>query len=173
MSAIDQYKHHHIGFIECPSRFEIMNYNPLRLIAIYELLEDIPDDERDFDGKIGDILIGGGGGEVSAFRISVPEFFNVFTEENGFEFKQRDDIFKSFWSPTEAFALCDGFNQIGWSPDQIGIEWWLAENMFSLLIDNIEKYKYIKPLSDSVDYYPSKLKFVSREEFVSDYNDLL
>jgi len=54
MSAIDQYKHHHIGFIECPSRFNI------GFISIYELLQDIPGDEKDFDGKIGDILIGGG-----------------------------------------------------------------------------------------------------------------
>ena len=108
---------------------------------------------------------------MPAFRISVPEFFNVFTEEDGFDFYQQGDIFKAFWKPSEAFTLCDGFNRMGWSPDEIGIEWWLAENMFSLLIDKIEKYKHIKPISDNIDYYPSKLKFVSLDEFDSARNN--
>lgn len=55
MSAIDQYKHKLLGFIECPSTFDIVSFNTTRKVAIYELLENVPTEECDFDGKIGDI----------------------------------------------------------------------------------------------------------------------
>lgn len=71
MSAINQYSHSYLGDIECPSTYAFVHENETRRIAIYELLEDIHD-EKDFDGKAGDIILGGGSGEAPAFRISVP-----------------------------------------------------------------------------------------------------
>ena len=138
MSAIDQYKHKLLGFIECPSSFDIVQLNDTRKIAIYELLEDIPSYEGDFDGKIGDLLVGGGSGECPAFRISVPEAMILFTREID-DFKGYDSYFKHFWQPTEAFKLCDGFLKIGWPPDEF-IEWWLAENISFLLIKELDQY---------------------------------
>ena len=66
MSRIDGYKHNHLGFIECPSTYSIVDFTKSiksSRIAIYELLDNISDNETDFDGKAGDILVGGGSGE--------------------------------------------------------------------------------------------------------------
>lgn len=134
MSAIDQYKHNCLGFIECPTDFDFFSE-----LAVYELLEDIPLDEQDFGGKKGDILLGGGSGEAPAFRISVPEALLFFTKEDYNAFENYEDLFKAFWTPTEAFKLCGGFLKLGWTPVE-PIEFWLAENMCLLLINNIDKF---------------------------------
>ena len=60
MSRIDGYKHKLVGFINCDSDYDFVNNNPIRKIAIYQLNEDVPNSETDFDGKKGDIIIGGG-----------------------------------------------------------------------------------------------------------------
>jgi len=111
MSAIDQYKHRHLGFIECPSTFDIVFNNSTRKIAIYELLENIPINENDFDGKSGDIILGGGSGEVHVFRISIPETLNFFTKDNWDDFETHSDLFKAFCTPTESYKLCEGFTK--------------------------------------------------------------
>ena len=107
MSAIDCYKHNHLGFIECPSTYSIINLKGTienNRIAIYELLQNIPKDEKDFDGKVGDVLIGGGSGEAPALRISNPLAFQFSTyDEDKFselEFDDLDEVFKSFWTAT-------------------------------------------------------------------------
>jgi hypothetical protein len=96
MASIDQYKHRLLGFINCPSDYEIVDNNPTRDIAVYELLEDIPKDETDFDGKIGDIIVGGGSGEVSAFRISIPGALDFFVYERDVDFDDYEDDLKPF-----------------------------------------------------------------------------
>jgi len=143
MSAIDQYKHRHLGFIECPSTFDFVYKNPTRKIAIYELLENIPIDEKDFDGKNGDIILGGGSGEVPAFRISIPETLYLFTKE---DFDTHEDLFKAFWTPTQSYKFCEGFSKLGWTTNS-QIEFWLAENTILLLIDNLENYSTFKSKS--------------------------
>ncbi|OYU95364.1 MAG: hypothetical protein CFE21_09440 [Bacteroidetes bacterium B1(2017)] len=139
MSAIDQYKHTHLGFIECPSSFDFVYSNATRKIAIYELLENIPNGETEFDGKEGDILIGGGSGEAPAFRISLPESLLFFTGDKVEDFDNYEDLFKAFWTPTQAYILCEGFSKVGWTP-AIPIEFWLAENSCLLLIDSVERF---------------------------------
>ena len=148
MSAIDVYKHSHLGFIECPSTFDFMDFCPGgRKIAIYELLENIPHDEKSFDGKIGDILVGGGSGEAKAFRITNPIAFQFFTLKEDalfdLEFDNLDDIFKAFWTPTKSYIFCEGFSKLGWTVDT-NIEMWLAENVCKLLISKIDKYSVYK-----------------------------
>lgn len=148
MSAIDVYKHTLLGFIECPSTNNFISFdNGSRKIAVYELLENIPSDEDCFDGKIGDILVGGGRGEAPAFRISNPIAFNFFTLEDKFfwdlEFDNLNDVFKAFWTPTESYIFCEGFVKLGWTID-IDIETWLAENVCKLLISTIDKYSIYK-----------------------------
>ena len=143
MSAIDQYKHRHLGFIECPSTFDIVNGNETRKVAIYELLENIPKGSENFDGKIGDIILGGGRGEVPAFRISIPEVINFFLKEGWDDFDNYEELFKAYWTPTQSYKLCDGYSKIGWTIEN-NIEFWLAKNLCSLLIDSIEDFSTYK-----------------------------
>ncbi|GED29323.1 hypothetical protein [Brevibacillus centrosporus] len=51
-----------LGVIHCPFGFEKVAGYMHRNIAINKLNEDIASYESDFDGKSGDILLGGGGG---------------------------------------------------------------------------------------------------------------
>lgn len=139
MSAINQYNHRLLGFIECPSTFDFVYNSQTKKIAIYELLENIPIDEKDFDGKVGDIILGGGSGEAPAFRISIPETLYFFTKDNWDDFDTHEDLFKAFWTPTQSYKFCEGFLKIGWTTNS-QIEFWLAENISLTLIDNIEKY---------------------------------
>lgn len=119
MAAIDQYKHRLIHIIDCPADDDFVYGSPTRTIAIYELLEDIPSEEKDFDGKTGDILVGGGSGEAMALRISIPE---VFVGDD--EVRQ---VFKPFWSPTFAYKIGVGFRKIGWEPGESELEAWLVD----------------------------------------------
>lgn len=143
MSAIDRYKHRHIGFIECPSTFNLVYESPTRRIAIYELLENIPDDEKDFDGKIGDIILGGGSGEAPAFRISIPEALLFFTKDDWDNYENQTDLFKAFWTPTQSYIYGEGFSKKGWSPDE-QIEFWLAENVCLFIIEHVDEYAHYK-----------------------------
>jgi hypothetical protein len=153
MSAIDHYKHRHLGFVECPSTFDFVFSNPTRKIAIYELLENIPNDEKDFDGKVGDIILGGGSGEAPAFRISIPETVYFFTRDDWDKFETHADLFKAFWTPTQSYNYCEGFSKNGWTPNS-PIEFWLAENVCLLLIDNVAHYSIYKTSSMSKSILP-------------------
>ncbi len=139
MSSIDQYKHAHLGFIECPSTFEIAYDNQSKRIALYQLLEDIPAEEKDFDGKTGDIVLGGGSGEAPAFRIALPEALYFFTKDDWDDFENYENLFKAFWTPTQSYNFCEGFLKKGWKPNS-PIEFWLAENIIYLLIENNNQY---------------------------------
>ncbi|QNN40468.1 hypothetical protein [Pedobacter roseus] len=144
MSGIDIYKHKLLGFIECPSTNSFVDSNEgTRRIGVYQLLENIPPDEKYFDGRIGDILLGAGNGEAPAFRISNPIAFQFFTlneaEFYDLEFDNLTDIFKAFWSPTKSYILCEGFLKLGWTVET-DIEMWLAENVCKLLISTVDDY---------------------------------
>ena len=139
MAAIDQYKHRLLGFIECPSSENFVYNNSTRQIAIYIILQDIPAEENNFDGKTGDILLGGGKGEAAAMRLSIPKIFDFFTNPLT-DFKTRDEIFKTFWTPTESYIFCEGYAKIGWTSKQL-IEFWLAENITFLLTKHFDMFK--------------------------------
>jgi hypothetical protein len=140
MASIDQYKHRLLGFISCPSDFDFVYNSPTRDIAIYELLQDIPDDEKDFDGKIGDIIVGGGSGEAPALRISIPGSVDFFIRDKDEDFENQDELFKTFWTPTESYMLCDGFKKLGWDT-KTPIEFWLAENICRTIINETSEFK--------------------------------
>ncbi len=150
MSRIDGYKHKLLGLITCNSDFNFVYYSQTRKIAIYKLLEDIPVDEDNFDGKKGDILVGGGSGEAPALRISYPKAFDFFTQEDFFDFydfDKRDEIFKSFWTPTESFMLGNGFLKSGWDPEEKDLENWLTEAIVNMLGNHIPEYSEYKDLT--------------------------
>jgi hypothetical protein len=147
MSSIDRYNHIILGYISCPSSFDFVFQNNTREIPIYQVLENIPSDENDFEGKKGDILVGGGSGEAAAFRISNPLAFHFFiSDEDTFfnlKFNALEDVFKSFWTANDAFVFGEGYQKLGWTPE-VNIDLWLAENVCFLLINNLfefEKYK--------------------------------
>lgn len=146
MSSIDSYKHELLGFIICESDYDIIHGNQTRKIAVYRLDQNIPSDESDFDGKINDILVGGGRGEAPAFRISYPNAFNYFVEEEFGDFDEYTDLFKSFWSLNQTFELCNGFLKSGWEPKE-NIEFWLAEQVCNLLIKHVPEYAENRKLS--------------------------
>lgn len=140
MASIDQYKHRLLGHINCPSAYDFVYNNSTRDIGVYELLEDIPDNEDDFDGKTGDIIVGGGSGEAPALRISMPNCLDFFIKNKDVNFDNHDALFKAFWTPTQSFKLCDGFKQIGWNINS-PIEFWLTENICRTLINEVDKFK--------------------------------
>ena len=132
MSAIDQYEHEFLTFIECPSEYDFIGNSSIRKIAIYRLKQDIPDDETEFDGKIGDILVGGGSGEAESLRISYPEARHFFKSKDWDDFDDYDELFKAFWSPSFAYKIGDGFRKQGWDPDG-SMELWLTKTVIDLL----------------------------------------
>jgi hypothetical protein len=134
MATIDQYKHKLLGFIECPSDYDIVYDNPTRNIAVYQLEQDIPIDEIDFDGCIGDLIVGGGSGEVESLRIST-KGIEFFTNEEFDDFDHRDELVKSFWSPTFAFKLGNGLTKLNWTTDE-NMEFWFAERVVNQFIKN-------------------------------------
>ena len=144
MSSIDLYKHKIIGFINLPSIPTNEVQYLFSEIAIYELLENIPENESDFDGKTGDVLVGGGSGESPAFRISIPEAIIFwYDDEYKLEFKNYNELFKPFWNPTESYQLCTIYKQYGWGPD-IKIEFWLSEVVCNYLTNtnnSLKKYR--------------------------------
>ncbi len=135
MSSIDQYNHRLLGFIKCPSSLDFVDNNATRDIAVYELLEDIPSDETYFDGKKGDIIVGGGSGEAPALRISMPECSNYFILKKEDKSGSGKKLFKSFWTPTQREILCEGFKKTGWNTET-PIESWLAENVCKTMNGN-------------------------------------
>lgn len=159
MSSIDQYKHRTLGFIECPCTLPLV-YNagleyvsPTR-ITVYQLSESIPDDEKDFDGKKGDILVGGGSGEAPSLRISNPLAFQFFAwdaeeSENEPEFNELSAIYKAYWTPTQAYIIGEGFQKLGWSPEEIELDMWIAENVCTLLSQELPEFEQFKAKSGS------------------------
>ena len=132
MSSIDNYKHKLIGFINCPSDYSLISGRNNNNVAIYLIEENIPSDESMFDGKKGDILIGGGSGEVKSLRVSIPEMIQFEYDELS-DFDEINELRKSFWNSNEAYIYCNGYSKLGWKPE-VSIEHWLAENTIKYLI---------------------------------------
>ena len=144
MSAIDVYKHKVLGAIECPSNYNLVFESDTKYITIYQILEDVPDVEDSFDGKVGDILVGGGRGEAPALRISNPLAFQFFTLDAQalpkLEFGHRSEVFQAFWKPRESYIIGEGFSKVGWTPEY-ELDMWLAENVCLLLISEFLEFK--------------------------------
>lgn len=143
MASIDQYKHKLLGFIECPSKENFVYLNATRSIPLYQLLQDIPYNEEDFDGKHGDILMGGGSGEAPALRISCEKCLRYFMLDEVVDFDHWDDLYKAFWTPTESYIYGEGFSKVGWSVDRT-MESWLTENICEILTEEFEEYAIFK-----------------------------
>lgn len=138
MSTIDGYRHRCLGIVSCPSHYDLVVGNAAyRFLPIYRLDEDALD-EWIFQGKRGDILVGGGHGERPALRISVPEAFYFYTHEDWEQFAGVDTwepatISKAYWSMTHAYVFGDGYHTAGWEPTK-SIERWLTEHVLSFLV---------------------------------------
>lgn len=143
MSTIDGYLYTCLGMIECPSPYTIIHGLPITgaEIAIYLLEQDIPEYERNFQGKSGDILIGGGRGEAQAMRIQLPEAIYFYTDPD----KYDDDLpVRTYWSSTMTYKMCRGYELLGWNPDETWIEMWLTQHVLKFLLtyypDQFERF---------------------------------
>ena len=158
MSSIESYNHKLLGFIKCESDYDLVYNNSTRMIAVYKLEQNIPQSEKEFDGNVNDILVGGGSGEVPVFRISYPKAFKFFHQTNFDDFGEYDNLFKAFWSPTDSFKLCNGFMKYGYHPNQ-KIEFWLAEQVCNVLSNNFTEY------SEFVNHkFKRKITFTKHED---------
>lgn len=142
MSAIDRYRHECIGWVRCPS-----SYWPrpsAQELPLFILHEDALDAD-DFQAKKGDLLLGGGSGEASAFWISMPEALIFFTCDNDEELFPselyqtivdiHDSVYHAFWSPTDAYLFCEGYTKVGWHPlDKPFIEVWLTQHILAFVL---------------------------------------
>jgi hypothetical protein len=134
MSAIDCYKHEHIGFVRCPMRHSLFrDGRVLDFLPVYCLLEDITK-ETFLSGRAGDILIGGGSGEARAVSFSIPDIFTVYTTAETEDAITRDPCITSHWSADEAFMFGVGFEALGWNPERQPLLTWLAEHLISYLV---------------------------------------
>jgi hypothetical protein len=142
MSEIDCYRHRCIGIVHCPSAYWPRNFH--QLVALYLLEEDAAD--SGFTGKKGDLILGGGGGEAAALRISMPEAIIFFTREdsdeqiNNEEFETLGDlhdyIYMAYWDMTSAFVFGDGYARLGWNPHKQSIELWLVHHILEFVRRN-------------------------------------
>jgi hypothetical protein len=96
MASIDQYNCKLLGFINCPSAYDFVYDNATRDIGVYELLEDIPSSENNFDGKAGGVIVGGGNGEAPALRIKMPDCLDFFILDNTMDLKIMTNYSKHF-----------------------------------------------------------------------------
>src|SRR6478672_4987756 len=148
-SEIKSYKHECLGMVKCPSHYwrppssdepnpDVENV----AIPLYVLQQDAQD-AITFQAKKGDLLLGGGGGENAALRISMPEALVFFTREDWEEFflaehfltvpELHEMLYHAYWSPTEAFRFGDGYARLGWDPNDIWVEVWLVEHVLAFL----------------------------------------
>lgn len=134
MSAIDQHRYTCLGIVHCPTNYKIWGAYPQ--IPILRLDEDIPLEEEDFQGRKGDILLGGGSGESATLWIAVPEAFYFWTHDDWDEYETLDEIVKAYWTPTQAYVFGDGYSKLGWTPEKNYIEWWLAQHLLNFLASN-------------------------------------
>lgn len=110
-------------------------------VPIYRLDEGVPESDRDFNAKRGDILLGGGGGEAPAMHISMPE---VFWFSTGVFVDGKDDVWhgwdtyeeivEAYRSNTDAFTFGAGYVLLGWNPEEHYIEHWLMEHVLAFLV---------------------------------------
>jgi hypothetical protein len=132
MSEIDSYQHECLGIVVCPSRYEIVHgNNSHRNIPLYLIEQDALDADS-WQAKKGDLLLGGGSGESAALRVSIPEAIVFFTHERQTNFA-GEAIVKAYWNANEAFAFCDGYTKLGWTPQE-RIEVWLAEHLVAFVL---------------------------------------
>lgn len=135
MSAIDVYKHEVLGIVECPSTYEIVAHNNShRTIPLYRLGENAMNDDS-FQGKKGDLLLGGGSGESSALRVSIPETIYFYTHDDWNQFEDIEELYKAYWTCNNAYVFCEGYKKLGWQPN-IRIESWLVDQIIDFVLEN-------------------------------------
>jgi hypothetical protein len=133
MASIDQYAHACIGVVQCPSTYPIVyRNNSHRNIPLYRLDQDVASNSS-FEGKKGDILLGGGSGASAALRITIPEAIYWLTDDTWEQNMAFDAILHAYWNPTQAFIFGDGYVKLGWNPTLVQIEVWLAEHIAAFL----------------------------------------
>jgi len=154
LSDIDQYIHTCLGLIECPRPSGLINY------AIYHLEQDIPESETSFQGRSGDIILGGGMGEFGAMLISIPEALILHTDfevipedmelyENAFSaiYHTPEPVpVWAYWTPTESYKFGVGYARIGWDFEEAALEKWIAYHILGFSLKyHATRFKFPDP----------------------------
>jgi len=127
MSAIDCYHHQRLGWIRCHVEKPPRGYSRAKEIAVYRLLEDT-DPADSLRAKKEDLLVGGGSGEWGFFRLASPAGVRFALDLDGPFDDDRKKLYEAVWSWSVAYALCGGFEKVGWHHEE-DIETWLAERL--------------------------------------------
>lgn len=138
MSQIDSYPHKLISTLNCPTDFDFVYKNPTREIPLYRFDADTPNDEF-LGAKKGDVSLGGGSGEAPAILFSMPETILFCIDEdwgNQTTLNFFGNIVKHQWSINTAYIFGTGYRKLGWEPNKISLETWLAEHLVSFLKKN-------------------------------------
>ena len=169
MSTIDQYRYKCVGVVHCPTPYRniLIRREGIGIdVAIYKLLQNIPTDEPDFQGKPGDILLGGGSGEAPALRILMPEALNFWTNRDEYDLGKsdlQDDIAKAYWSATQAFVFGERYCNLGWLPT-LRIEDWLTQHVLSFLVQHFPEELTAFPGPDKRKFDGSICRLLTSDE---------
>jgi hypothetical protein len=138
MSAIDSYHHQRLGWIRCPVEKPPRYYNRIEEVAVYRLLEDT-DSTDSLRGKKEDLLVGGGSGEWGFFRLASPAGVRFALDADGSFDDDRKKLYEAVWSWSVAYALCGGFEKVGWHHEE-DIETWLAERVAGFAVSSFPQF---------------------------------
>ena len=134
MSSIDSYHHQRLGWIRCPINKPPRHYRPIEEMAIYRILEDTDPSDR-LREKKEDVFVGGGSGEWGFFRLTFPDGFRFTLDTDGEFDADRKKLYEAVWSWAEAYALCGGFEKVGWHYAD-DIETWLADRVAGFAVSS-------------------------------------
>jgi hypothetical protein len=138
MSSIDSYHHQRLGWIRCPVEKPPRYYRRIEEIAVYRLLEDT-DSSDTLHAKKEDLLIGGGSGEWGFFRLSSPAGVRFALDLDGPFDDDRKKLYEAAWPYSVAYALCGGFEKVGWHHEE-DIETWLAERVAGFAVSTYPQF---------------------------------
>ena len=134
----------------CPSDYELIEGSISSKIPIYILEEDIPPTDKKFDGKAGDVIVGGGAGMEEAMRISIPEAVNYLKIDGSVFFQSPVTIFRSYWGSNFMLRLANGFTKVGLDFDKSSVEMWILWQVIGWLKD--EHPSYLQSNADGIDF---------------------
>ncbi len=63
----------------------------------------------------------------------MPEAILFLTQADWERYKSLAEIYKAYWSMTDAFIFGEGYRKVGWSPQQ-PIELWLVEHIIAFML---------------------------------------
>ncbi len=198
MSYIDTIKNENVCYLDFGDDiFDARDQNAKgsKLIPVYGLLEE-SNSKHDFISEVGELTIGGGGGECAALVINVyytlAEMGVISDEEyeelcNNGTFPEKDfEEHRNMihWDQDLVFSMSDDLKYWGFEPDKhSSIRWFMSINLvvflyhkFRFKIDYLPDYKFDLPEDEALQgkmfshYTESKIEPGKAKEWYSGFN---